>query len=193
MKAGKRSVAQRVWSQSAECAAAAERGREQAAAQREAAPKCGAKRKTDGAPCEGLAMPNGRCRLHGGATGAGPGWHQIAWPGPDAPPWKLEKKLRELARREQRRRARVAAMSPDERARYERHREAMRPRSLTAREAARRDREAAGLLKANSPPPESAAQAELRVEYEQLEADLARINAEIAAGAAALQTKESTQ
>jgi hypothetical protein len=32
---------------------------------------CGA-RKRDGTPCRGAAMPNGRCRLHGGLTPAGP-------------------------------------------------------------------------------------------------------------------------
>src|SRR5688500_1629703 len=32
-------------------------------------PRCGAKtRKPDGAPCRQPAMPNGRCRLHGGKS-----------------------------------------------------------------------------------------------------------------------------
>lgn len=35
------------------------------------APRCGAKGKRTGQPCQGAAMPNGRCRMHGGAsTGA---------------------------------------------------------------------------------------------------------------------------
>ncbi len=36
------------------------------------APRCGARARTrGGAPCLGPAMPNGRCRMHGGAsTGA---------------------------------------------------------------------------------------------------------------------------
>jgi len=36
------------------------------------APRCGAKsRRNNGAPCKQPAMPNGRCRLHGGkSTGA---------------------------------------------------------------------------------------------------------------------------
>lgn len=34
-------------------------------------PRCGAKSKRSGNPCRGWAMPNGRCRMHGGAsTGA---------------------------------------------------------------------------------------------------------------------------
>jgi hypothetical protein len=34
----------------------------------QAAPRCGANRKYDGRPCEGPAMPNGRCRMHGGKS-----------------------------------------------------------------------------------------------------------------------------
>jgi hypothetical protein len=33
-----------------------------------AAPRCGARRKCNGLPCQGVAMPNGRCRMHGGAS-----------------------------------------------------------------------------------------------------------------------------
>ncbi len=32
------------------------------------APRCGAKAKSTGEPCQGPAMPNGRCRLHGGLS-----------------------------------------------------------------------------------------------------------------------------
>ena len=32
---------------------------------------CGAKRKSDGRPCMSPPMPNGRCRMHGGATPVG--------------------------------------------------------------------------------------------------------------------------
>lgn len=74
-------------------------------------------------------------------------------------------------------------MTPDERARYERHRAAMRPRSVTIREQERRDREAVEILKRPNPAPESAARAVLREAYERLQADLARINAELAAEA----------
>ncbi len=35
------------------------------------APRCGAKARTTGCPCKGPAMPNGRCRMHGG-TATGP-------------------------------------------------------------------------------------------------------------------------
>jgi hypothetical protein len=33
-----------------------------------AARRCGAKRKSDGCPCEGPGMANGRCRMHGGKS-----------------------------------------------------------------------------------------------------------------------------
>jgi hypothetical protein len=32
------------------------------------APRCGARRKSTGQPCRAPAMPNGRCRVHGGAS-----------------------------------------------------------------------------------------------------------------------------
>ena len=34
-------------------------------------PRCGARTRS-GSPCEGPAMPNGRCRMHGGASPGAP-------------------------------------------------------------------------------------------------------------------------
>src|SRR2546430_4024867 len=34
------------------------------------APRCGARSKRTGTPCQGAAMPNGRCKFHGGKHGA---------------------------------------------------------------------------------------------------------------------------
>jgi hypothetical protein len=34
--------------------------------------RCGAKAKSTGKPCQGLAMPNGRCRVHGGPNKGAP-------------------------------------------------------------------------------------------------------------------------
>jgi hypothetical protein len=34
----------------------------------DAAPRCGAKRRHDGGSCQQPAMPNGRCRFHGGKS-----------------------------------------------------------------------------------------------------------------------------
>jgi hypothetical protein len=36
------------------------------------APRCGAKARTTGCPCSAPAMPNGRCRIHGGSRPPGP-------------------------------------------------------------------------------------------------------------------------
>src|SRR6266436_3756468 len=33
-----------------------------------ATPRCGARSKRTGKPCQGAAMPNGRCKLHGGKS-----------------------------------------------------------------------------------------------------------------------------
>jgi hypothetical protein len=37
-------------------------------AKADAAPRCGARRKSTGTPCRAPAMPNGRCRVHGGPS-----------------------------------------------------------------------------------------------------------------------------
>jgi hypothetical protein len=39
-----------------------------ALAEAESAARCGAKSRRSGSPCEQPAMPNGRCRLHGGKS-----------------------------------------------------------------------------------------------------------------------------
>lgn len=177
-----RSARQRGWSNSAACAEAARRGSEEAARQRETAPKCGARRKQDGLPCEAPALANGRCRIHGGLTPSGPNWHRVRYPAASAPPAKLEKKLQEIEQRERRRRSRVAGMSPEERARYEQRRRAMRPRSPTVRAQERQDHEAAKLL-SRPAAPASAVTPEgewLRAEMRRLDAEATRLTAWLA-------------
>src|SRR5262249_36705891 len=44
------------------------RARLEALLKANAAPRCGARSKRTGKPCRGAAMPNGRCRLHGGKS-----------------------------------------------------------------------------------------------------------------------------
>jgi hypothetical protein len=44
------------------------RARLEALVMANAAPRCGARCKRTGKPCRGAAMPNGRCRLHGGKS-----------------------------------------------------------------------------------------------------------------------------
>lgn len=177
-RAPARTIRQQVWSESAACAEAARRGREQAAIHRETAPKCGARRKEDGKPCEGLALENGRCRIHGGLTPSGSAWHKPRYPAAGAPLAKLEKKLRELEGRERRRRARVAAMSATDREIYFKRREACRPRSVTERAAERQQREAAEIL--GSPrvsAPESPEIALLRARLAALDLEQAQLEA----------------
>src|SRR5262249_8924067 len=44
------------------------RARMAAFLQANGAPRCGARSKRTGKPCQGAAMPNGRCKLHGGKS-----------------------------------------------------------------------------------------------------------------------------
>ena len=44
------------------------RARSEALLKANAAPRCGARSKRTGKPCRGAAMPNGRCKLHGGKS-----------------------------------------------------------------------------------------------------------------------------
>jgi hypothetical protein len=111
------------------------------------APHCGAARKRDGAPCCNPAMANGRCALHGGLTPRGDQWHRPQW---SARPEKLNRKLRDRERAEKRRAARVAEMTPQERAAYIAWQNTHQPGPRGKRESARvrrqQDREAAKLL-----------------------------------------------
>ena len=44
------------------------RARLEALLKANAAPRCGARSKRTGKPCQAAAMPNGRCKLHGGKS-----------------------------------------------------------------------------------------------------------------------------
>lgn len=103
-------------------------------------PRCGAKRKYDGQPCQQIAMANGRCSYHGGRTPKRDGWHKPRWPNGDVPDAerKLARKLGDLEKLAAKRLAKLAAMSPGERARYEEWRQSHRPGSGASRAAARR-------------------------------------------------------
>lgn len=46
--------------------------------QLEAAPRCGARTRR-GTPCRSPAMPNGRCRMHGGTNPGAPKGNKNAW------------------------------------------------------------------------------------------------------------------
>lgn len=113
-------------------------------------PKCGARRKRDGEPCQNLPLRNGRCRVHGGKTPSGAAWHRPVWPDKSSPnaEGKLHKKLQALERAAKSRARRVARMEAAERARYEKwHRE--RPVGPPGKRAAlRREREEAANARA---------------------------------------------
>lgn len=142
-------------------------------------PRCGAKTRVTGEPCKRLPEPGRtRCRYHGGKTPKGAGWHRPQFH-PSADPKKADKKLADLARREKKRRARLAAMTPEERARYEAWHAARRPGGAAARRMARQARDAAALVRellATEPPPSDDAAA-LAARIRELEAEAERLSA----------------
>lgn len=105
-------------------------------------PKCGAKAKSTGEPCKQIAMPNGRCIYHGGATPSGDGWHKTRWPKADVPDSdaRLSRKLRDIDRAARKREKRLAAMTADKRERHLRWQATHRPGSSARRTAARSER-----------------------------------------------------
>ena len=42
-------------------------------------PRCGARTRGGGGPCQSPAMPNGRCRMHGGKSPGAPKGNRNAW------------------------------------------------------------------------------------------------------------------
>lgn len=115
-------------------------------AARKIALRCGAKAKHTGQPCKAIALENGRCKHHGGMSTKGDNWN-VARLGRDGLPIeRAEKKIRELARRRERQAARVAAMTPEERVRYDAWCASHKPGRAADRAAARHDRDAAAFL-----------------------------------------------
>lgn len=90
-------------------------------ADRHLMPKCGATSKSTGEPCRQFPMENGRCYYHGGRTPKGKDWHKPIWPKKTAPDaeQKVVARLRNLERAEKQRQKRLAKMTPDERAAYD--------------------------------------------------------------------------
>jgi len=104
-------------------------------------PKCGARAKSTGQPCEQMAMANGKCHLHGGRTPSGNRWHRLAradGKGPKAGA-KFVRKLRDQERRAKDKRLRLKRMSDEERAAHEAWQKAHKPGPPGPR-AAERDR-----------------------------------------------------
>lgn len=169
------SAKQRAWNKSPRMSEVRKLARAIAEVERQKAPKCGARRKGGGA-CQRLpAAGRTRCRLHGGASGRGESWHVVQLP---ADPKRRAKKLREVERRRERQAARVAAMSPERRAEYEKRKRAMIPGGKSRREVARRDREARNSFVASRSRERVAtpAEVELAAEIERLRARLVELN-----------------
>ncbi|WP_126397854.1 HGGxSTG domain-containing protein [Blastochloris tepida] len=145
-----------LWARSREFREVADAALAKFNATRHLRPKCGAKRRTDGQPCQNLPLANGRCRLHGGRVPGGDGWHKPRWPenGPGADA-ALARKLEHLEWRRAKRAARLAAMTPEERARHEAWHRARKPGSAAERaaerERRRQDKAAANLLGGDRP------------------------------------------
>jgi len=102
---------------------------------------CGAKRRRDGEPCQQIAMENGRCHRHGGKTPKAEDWHVPQWPKPansvDLRIARVEKKRKATARALARK---LAAMTPDERERYEAWQRSHVPGPASERKRRRSDR-----------------------------------------------------
>lgn len=105
---------------------------------------CGAKARSTGEPCRQIpAKGRKRCKFHGGATpkGDGPaGWHTPTFPA--GLPVDSPRSARMKATKRRQQRARVAEMTPDERARYEEWHRTHKPGSAAARAMGRKNREA---------------------------------------------------
>ncbi|WP_337267886.1 HGGxSTG domain-containing protein [Oryzifoliimicrobium ureilyticus] len=134
-------------------------------------PKCGAKRRRDGEPCQQIAMENGRCHRHGGLTGSGSDWHKTKFTGIKSEA-KLNRKLRDQAKAEKKRRARLDAMTDEQRAKYEAWQRAHRPGAPTRRAQARKERSDASTLRFASPAPIDPEIQVIQCEIDRLEATL---------------------
>lgn len=147
---------------------------------------CGARAKSTGEPCRRTpAKGRTRCKFHGGATprGDGPaGWHTPGFP--DGLPTGKPRSDALKAWTRRKRRAEIAAMSPEERARLEERRQAIKPGSAAERARRRRNLDARRWLEeitrepGPAPTPEQTELAALRAKAV---AHLARLDAELAA------------
>jgi hypothetical protein len=113
-------------------------------------------------------MANGRCVWHGGTTPRDKNWHVIQWP---KNPAKLFAKMRDIERREQKRRERISKMTPEELARYQHWIATHQPGGAAKRVAAKARRkqslEAAQILQGR-PCTIDATQAALKAQIEAL-------------------------
>lgn len=98
-------------------------------------PRCGATCRSTGEPCRNPVITGRtRCRFHGGVTGRGREWHRMK---PVADPHKANRKIAHHIRSANKRAKRVAAMTPEQRAAFDRWQATHTPDSPEARSSRR--------------------------------------------------------
>lgn len=146
-KKSERSLNQKIWAQSPRFAEARQRGLNAIAERWRTKPRCGAKTRVTGEPCQQLVeAPGKRCRYHGGATPKGDEWHRRQPPKRGAAYSRLEKKLKAWEVRDRKADERRAAMTPDERAEHEKRRKSKQPSSSAERQMEDKRKESARWL-----------------------------------------------
>lgn len=139
---------------------------------------CGARTKSteDNRPCLNLALAgHDRCRIHGAKTPKGDQWGLVQWPNGKAPDAeaRLQAKLKRIERDRKAKAKRLAAMSPEERQRYDQRANTHAPGPAAARARRRDDRKRAAEIRASleksDDKPISAELAELQRQAAELE------------------------
>jgi len=106
--------------------------------------KCGAQRRGQpGKFCQRIPVKDReRCELHGGHTPRGKDWHRQQRPDGSrkSDEWRAENKMKTAKIRRKELAARLAAMTPEERARYDEFSRAARPGTLAERADRQRNR-----------------------------------------------------
>lgn len=152
MKRGRPTPRRLGWSQSAQFRQIGRDAIRQWNAKRDLMPRCDVVRKSDGGRCRQWPTPNGRCYWHGGRTGRGDSWHlpQYADCSTPAGEAKFSRKLRDRKRYADKRAVRLAAMTPEQRAKHDAWHRAHTPGAAALRRAnrerARQSAEAARLI-----------------------------------------------
>ena len=140
-------------------------------------PLCNAKRR-DGGRCGNLGTgTGGRCRLHGGATPTGKDWHRVQLTNAGKSVGRMDRKLKDIERRRARQAARVAAMTPEERAKHDNWHATHKPGGEDVRRAARQAREVRTMLSglASAPPVETPEVRAIREAIQDLECQAANL------------------
>jgi hypothetical protein len=127
------------WSQSAQFRQIGREAIKQWNAKRGQMPRCDAVRKSGGGRCQQWPMQNWRCYWHGGRTGRGEFWHTVQHTDCSTPAGeaKFNRKLRDQKKYAAKRAARLAAMTPEQRAAHDAWHRAHAPGAAAARSADR--------------------------------------------------------